>query len=317
MSERQARATKPGSLWPREHGAYAQLALPLVTSLGIAAPNMAAIGFALTATSGFLAHEPALVVLGRRGARARQELLVPARRRLVFLAALGALGAALGLRGAHMPTLIACAAVAVLVGIAGISISFKREKTLPGELLAAVALSAASVPGALASGTPPMVAIINAGAWVAIFALGTLTVHSVLSRAKARATVLPAAAGALAIALSTLAVLAASILDAMWPVALLPPTLATLAVLLLRTTPKHLRRIGWSMVAADVVALVLLVYGLHGVSGEDLRASSVSLVSQSLSVVQQAAWPHESRNEAARADRATPSACARSSWRQP
>ena len=59
-------------LVPREHGAYAEIAVPLVTALWMRPPTLAAVAWATAAVCGFFAHEPILVLLGRRGARTRQ-----------------------------------------------------------------------------------------------------------------------------------------------------------------------------------------------------------------------------------------------------
>jgi len=61
------------SLLPKEHGAYGQLALPLVTSFAVAGVSTPAVLLGLAVVSGFLAHEPVVVLLGRRGARAKRE----------------------------------------------------------------------------------------------------------------------------------------------------------------------------------------------------------------------------------------------------
>jgi hypothetical protein len=55
------------SLLPREHGAYAQLAFPLVTGLGLATPSLPAVALALAAVAFFLANEPVAILLGTRG----------------------------------------------------------------------------------------------------------------------------------------------------------------------------------------------------------------------------------------------------------
>jgi peptidoglycan/LPS O-acetylase OafA/YrhL len=57
------------SLWPREHGAYFQLALPLLAACARRAPSVAMVLLALAAAAAFVAHEPLRVVLGHRGSR--------------------------------------------------------------------------------------------------------------------------------------------------------------------------------------------------------------------------------------------------------
>jgi hypothetical protein len=54
------------SLWPREHGAYAQLGAPLATAIAMQAPTIGALALASAACLAFLANEPLLVVLGHR-----------------------------------------------------------------------------------------------------------------------------------------------------------------------------------------------------------------------------------------------------------
>src|SRR4051812_9461537 len=58
----------PLQLLPREHGAYAELLLPLTAALCIA-PSSAGFAWALGASTLFLLHDPVLVLLGHRGQR--------------------------------------------------------------------------------------------------------------------------------------------------------------------------------------------------------------------------------------------------------
>jgi len=87
------------SLLPQEHGAYGQLAMPLLTGLALGRPTPAGLTLAAAAVLGFVAHEPLLVALGRRGRRALDEDGGRARRLLVRLGTLslvlGAVGVAL------------------------------------------------------------------------------------------------------------------------------------------------------------------------------------------------------------------------------
>jgi hypothetical protein len=61
-------------LLPKEHGAYGQLAFPLITALIVAGLSVAGALLTVAVVAAFLAHEPAAVVLDQRGARARREL---------------------------------------------------------------------------------------------------------------------------------------------------------------------------------------------------------------------------------------------------
>ena len=63
----------PNFLVPREHGAYGQLAFPLITSFLVAGVSTVSLLIAASVVAGFLAHEPLLVLVGRRGARAQRQ----------------------------------------------------------------------------------------------------------------------------------------------------------------------------------------------------------------------------------------------------
>src|SRR5512138_2855214 len=75
------------SLLPREHGAWGQLAMPLVTGLALGRPGATALLLTAGVVLAFLAHEPLLVVLGQRGKRVKDALGVRAMRRLAVLGA--------------------------------------------------------------------------------------------------------------------------------------------------------------------------------------------------------------------------------------
>ncbi|MBZ0235890.1 MAG: YwiC-like family protein, partial [Deltaproteobacteria bacterium] len=52
---------------PREHGAYAQLGVPLVVALAAGRPGLAAAAFALAAIALFFVHEPVLSLAAELG----------------------------------------------------------------------------------------------------------------------------------------------------------------------------------------------------------------------------------------------------------
>ena len=60
------------SLWPREHGVYVQVSLPLLTALLIS-PTLAGAFISSAVVAAFLLHEPLLVLTGERGSRAKTE----------------------------------------------------------------------------------------------------------------------------------------------------------------------------------------------------------------------------------------------------
>jgi hypothetical protein len=72
------------ALLPKEHGAYGQIAFPLVTVFVVTGVSPAGVLLTAAAVAGFLAHEPAAIVLGARGPRARRELSSAATRSLAL-----------------------------------------------------------------------------------------------------------------------------------------------------------------------------------------------------------------------------------------
>ncbi|MEO1979106.1 MAG: YwiC-like family protein [Fuerstiella sp.] len=61
----------PVRLHPKEHGGYAIVGIPLVVALTIGGLNSVAVLTVIATIAGFVANEPLMVLLGRRGERAR------------------------------------------------------------------------------------------------------------------------------------------------------------------------------------------------------------------------------------------------------
>lgn len=255
-------------LRPREHGAYAMLAFPVASGLFVGGVSVAGVAFALLAAAGFLAHEAALVVLGRRGERVRTAADAAARRRL---AVLGGAALAFGLVFVvWAPTsALAWAVPPVLLGgsVMGLVLA-GGTKSLGGELLVACAFAAVHGPVALSGlggeggAEPVWVPVV---VWAASFGLATLAVHALKARFRAKAwTAVAVAAPAAATAALAVSGLALAAGQALVPAAcaLIPKALLVLAVAALDVHPRHLKRVGWSLVAADTVTLVVLALAL-------------------------------------------------------
>jgi hypothetical protein len=274
------------SLLPREHGAYAELVFPLVTGLAAAPPSPAALALASAAVAFFLANEPIAVLLGARGERLKNQVGPRARRRgfLLMGAGIALGGAGIAAAGASVWPALLCPflAAALLVPM----VLARRHKTLPGELLVVTAFSTLVLPVAAASGVAPTRMIPAAAVWWMSFALGTLEVHAIKARHRARGRNdwtrwgSPLASGlAVAICLGALwheplgipspmglsVSLAGSggdrALLALVPSAraLLVPASALLVLSLIRVHPRRLKRVGWTLVAANFLALILLL----------------------------------------------------------
>jgi len=248
---------------PREYGAYAELAFPLLTALLAGGVTGAGLGFAAAVVAGFLVREPLAVLNGVRGARLEASLGGTARRAAVVLGALLALGAGAGLllappmarRAALVPGVVALLLTPALLR--------GRPKTLGVEVLVAFALSGMVLPIGLAGRMPLGRAGATAAVWAASFVLATLAVHAIKARAK------PALGGTWtlwATPVLGVGVVAGGLLGAaVWRVptavalAVLPSALVVLAATLLRPHPRRLKRIGWSLVGANAVTLALLL----------------------------------------------------------
>jgi hypothetical protein len=254
------------SLLPREHGAWGQLATPLATGLALGRPGAAALLLALGVVLAFLAHEPLLVVLGHRGARVRDAAGARAARLLALLgiaaAASGAVALALAPPAARLAAVLPAALAAPVVPL----VAARLEKTTLGELLVAAALSACAAPVAIAAGAPAAWGLGASAAWFLSFAAATLPVRATLlwARTKGERETRPlAAAGAAAIGAGALAIAGAGLLP--WPAAagVVPTALAATIVALLRVRPQRFTAVGWSLVAASVVALGIMVAGFR------------------------------------------------------
>jgi hypothetical protein len=244
-------------LLPREHGTYGQIALPLVAALfarpvtfGGAALTVAAFGF-------YLAHEPLLVILGLRGPRARRE---DGARAHVWLATFMLIGALAGTIGALRISDAARVALVIPVGLSmvvGAFILTRRERTLMGEVAAGCALASASVPVMIADGVSVSHALWALVAWSVGFGAVTPAVRGVIAHQKAPVAlvkrlvplgvpwavwcVMVAAGAPVVTVLGALPLLVMASVLSVWP-----------------PYPQHLKRIGWALVAATVVATAAL-----------------------------------------------------------
>ncbi|HKE85207.1 MAG TPA: YwiC-like family protein [Vicinamibacterales bacterium] len=254
---------------PREHGAYGQLAFPLITSFAVAGFSTAATLIGLSAVAAFLVHEPLLVLLGRRGVRAGRD------HRRAAIGALGgagifAIGAGL-IAGVVMPPPMRWSLVLPLIPAAcfTIAIALGREKRALGEVAAALTFSFVSVPICLASGAPMRTALSVAGTFASIFVTATLAVRVVILRVRGggdprreRATRAAVLMLALVIGVALLAALARHATS--WPtLAAVAPGLVGAAWLsLLPPPPTRLRTVGWTLVTTSATAAAILIAGL-------------------------------------------------------
>ena len=250
---------------PKEHGAYGQLAFPLLTALVIAGLTPASLLTVLAVVALFLAHEPMLVLLGHRGARVRTAEAHRAWWWLMAALVAGTTSALLALdsmapsfRWTFIAPLIPAAWVAVAVATG-------REKTTLGETAAAMAFAAAALPICAAAGRPAIGGAI-ALAFGLLFVLATLAVRVVILRTRGggnpnavrrtrAAVVAIAGAGALT------AFVAASdgVLAPATVTATVPGVLFVIALAAFPPPAARLKRVGWTLVGVSALTSVLLI----------------------------------------------------------
>jgi len=254
------------TLVPHEHGAYGQLAMPLLTALAIGRPTLGSIALTAAIVTAFVGHESLLVALGQRGKRALELDGRRARRLLVRLGALAAACAAVGVALAPSAARLALVLPVALAAVVAWLVVRRLEKTTVGEIVVAAALSSGGLAVALAGGVPLSWALACWMTWVLAFAAATLAVQVVLVRARSKGRRDPGAVhAALAAALVGVAFAAAWWWEfpAAAPIALVPTALLSVTVCLARFSPRRLRELGWAMVGSSVLTMVILVVGLR------------------------------------------------------
>jgi hypothetical protein len=257
--------SKHPSLLPREHGAYAELAFPLLTGLCLAPPSPAGLALAGAALVFFLVHEPLAVLMGIRGQRLKSQLQNRARTRAASLLVTGLVLAEVswwGAGGRIWPSLLFPALPAVLLIPLVLS---GRQKTLAGELLVITVFSTLVLPLAAASGADPARAAWAALVWWVSFFLGTLEVHAIKARHKhtPRSRWTRWGSPVASAAVAAVALVGGGSMGEVdrWPVfALLPPAVGVLALGFVRVHPRHLKRVGWTLVGANALVLFFLLW---------------------------------------------------------
>jgi hypothetical protein len=258
------------SLYPKEHGAYGQMAFPLVTSLLVTGLSRGAVAFAVAIVAGFLAHEPMLVVLGLRGPRARRESGRTATRWLVVLLAvlvasgsIAALSMPAPLRGALLLPLIPAMYLFRAAATGG-------GKSLAAEIAVAIAFSLAAIPLCLLGDPSPIPGIAIAVVFATNFVLATLAVRVIILKVRGGGD--PRAAATTRRAVVILAIATASSIAATIGIGVLPaapmlsavPALAVpLWIAAAPPPPTRLRAIGWTLIATSTAIAMLLVITLH------------------------------------------------------
>ena len=224
----------------------------MVTALLAFGASPAAVLFAIAACLAFAAHEPMLIVLGHRGARALTRDGASARRWLAILVAASVFAAGLAV-------LIAPAArggvavVAVPVALV-IVLAWKRAvHTLAGEIVAATALAGASVPVAMASGAQWRDASLMWAAWAIGYAYTIVAVHRIIERNRKSWS----SSDLVVAACALLGVAVLAVTGYEHARVALPLALAATVTIAAKPSARRLRTIGIVLVGASLIAVGL------------------------------------------------------------
>jgi hypothetical protein len=257
-------------MWPKEHGAYGQLAFPLVTAVAIAGVNAAALLIVIAAITGFLSHEPLLVLLGRRGARIHRLQHRQAVNWFIvtsIAAVTTGIAAVLSAPVGQWWVFALPLAPAILYGTA---LAGHNEKTTTGELAAAFAFSFIAVPLCVVAGSS-LAAGLSVGLTFALLsAASTLGVRVVILRVRGGGDerAVSATRWLLAGVITTIIVLMTmlairGVLGWVTIAAIVPGVLVSI-VLAFRPPPAtRLRSVGWTLLTTSAIATVLLVAALR------------------------------------------------------
>jgi hypothetical protein len=251
---------------PKEHGAYGQLLFPLITAMAVGRPRLAAWSFAAAALCAFLSHEPLLILIGHRGARAQRERQDDAVRWFAALATLAAVFFAIAfVRMTPLARVTATVPAALALVLAAL-IFTRRERTTIGEALTATMLASAAIPVAVASDASMTAALTCAAAFAAGFVAATVCVRAVIAHtrnppaARARTTAIVATA----VVLSAVAALAAfGIIRSIAPLAAAPLILGAIALAAVPPSSRQLRIVGWTLVATTAATSLVLIAALR------------------------------------------------------
>ncbi len=256
-----ARSPRTRSLWPREHGAYIQLLVPLVTSLLATGATRPGVMLALGAAFAFLATEPLRVALGGRGPRLQKVAGSRARSRLALLGTVAVIAGGTGLALAPRPTFWVAVALAPLSGFVMIASCRGSIQTVIGECVAAIALAGAAAPVAVAGGMNLRDALVIWSAWSLAYAATVVVVHHVIEHHRRASSRADARSGlAVVLLCGTLAGWIAA-----FPLASFATPLAIAVVLVLIWVPRatRLRAVGIAFLASSVVAALCAITTLR------------------------------------------------------
>jgi hypothetical protein len=254
---------------PKEHGAYGQLAFPILTALAIGGLSVAAILTAVAAIAAFLGHEAVAVLAGRRGPRARREAGGLAAFWLVVAATVtvtaGLTAIALSAPVARWSFLMPMSGAVLVAWLFAIH----QEKSAAGEIAVALTFSSVALPMCVSAGTPWPAGVTVTVAFATLFVIATLAVRIVVLGTRAGGNPRAVLASRVGLGLVCLASSVVFVTLRYWAVpwtalgAAAPGVLAALSIASRPPAPTELRRLGWMLIIASAVTASVLVFALR------------------------------------------------------
>lgn len=258
IAENPQKASQPesnaASLHPKEHGAYAILGVPIVSALIMGGPTLVGTSVAVAAVAGFLAHEPLLVAWGHRGRRAQHSTPAAKSRLTVLLSVTIVSGVIALVVGTQMVrlALTGCLAVAVASFVLA---AIGKHRTLCGQMWGVVGLTVPCVPILLAGDVSVAASLTIWAAWLLGFSASTIAVRSVIAAQKRQ----PRTVHVSILTAISLVIGSAAMLNVYWPLATLPLTGLSWYLLISPPRPKHLKRVGWTLVVGTLATALLMI----------------------------------------------------------
>jgi hypothetical protein len=238
----------------------------MVTALAIGHPGIAAFAWAAASALAFLAHEPLMVLLGLRGAKASRDDRHRARWwlgvYLIGVALLGSVAVASMSRDARF----AVSAPLLLGVLVAIVIGARREHTAWGEVLSAIVLASLAWPAALASGVPPVAARTCGVVFAGGYAAATLAVHAVIVRTRrppATAARITAMLASVVIVLFVWIAMRTGALDRAAVAAIAPMAGGAFVLAWAAPPARRLRTVGWTLIAISMATAAITMATLR------------------------------------------------------
>lgn len=248
----------PARLHPKEHGAYAIVGIPLLVALAIGGLNPVAVLTAVATIAGFIANEPLMILRGRRGERARvatPSAFLVLNLLLLTVVVCGGCAFWLGdqsIRAALLATLVFAAA--------GFALSaFGWQRTLTAQLTGIVGLTLPSAIVLLAGGIEIASVVQFTMAWIVGRIATTIAVRSVVALQKASTHHHVPVINDILLLLASIATVGGASIG-VHEFLLVTPLIASAVYLRLQPPAiRHMRRIGFALLAANIVTAILII----------------------------------------------------------